>query len=99
MEHWKKVLPLEIMELRYEDMIADNEEMSKKLIEFVGLEWDPACLEFQKTERRVKTASTVQIRQPIYSSSVARWRRYEEQLKPLYETLGDMAPDDKDVYP
>lgn len=99
MEHWKKVLPLEIMELRYEDMIADSEGMSKKLIEFVGLEWDPACLEFQKTERRVKTASTVQIRQPIYSSSVARWRNYEELLKPLYETLGDMAPDKKDIYP
>jgi tetratricopeptide (TPR) repeat protein len=98
MEHWKKVLPLEIMELRYEDMIADNEGMSKKLIDFVGLDWDPACLEFQKTERRVKTASTVQIRQPIYSSSVARWRRYEEQLKPLYDTLGEWAPDENDNY-
>lgn len=99
MEHWKKVLPLDILEVRYEEMVADNETMSKKLLEFCGLEWDPACLEFQKTERRVKTASTVQIRQPIYNSSVARWCRYEEQLKPLYDSLGDLAPNSDGFYP
>lgn len=92
MEHWKKVLPVPILEVRYEEMVADNEAKSRELLEFCGLEWDDACLEFQKTERRVKTASTMQIRKPIYKSSVARWKKYEEQLKPLYEALGDMAP-------
>ena len=101
MDHWGKVLPLPIMEVRYEEMVADNEAMSRKLIEFCGLEWDDACLEFQKTERRVKTASTVQIRQPIYHSSVARWKKYEKELQPLYDALGDRAPrevDGKEVY-
>jgi len=92
MEHWKRVLPVPILELRYEEMVADNEAKSRELLEFCGLEWDDACLEFQKTERRVKTASTMQIRKPIYNSSVARWKKYEEQLKPLYEALGDVAP-------
>ena len=102
MEHWKKVLPIPILDVRYEDMVADNEGMSRKLIEFCGLEWDDACLNFNKTERRVKTASTMQIRQPIYNTSVARWRKYEEQLQPLYEALGELAPqrqeDGSDLY-
>ncbi len=101
MEHWKKVLPLQMMEVRYEDMIDDNEGMSRKLLEFCGLEWDDACLNFDKTERRVKTASTVQVRQPIYKTSVAKWRQYEEQLKPLYNALGEIAPrneNGKDIY-
>lgn len=102
MEHWKQVLPISIMEVRYEDMVEDNEAMSRKLLEFCGLEWDERVLEFQKSERRVKTASTVQIRQPIYHSSVNRWRRYEKHLQPLYDTLGDLAPvltDGVEVYP
>lgn len=102
MEHWKRVLPLKMMEVRYEEMVADNETMSRQLLEFCGLEWDDACLDFQKTERRVKTASTMQIRQPIYKSSVSRWHRYEQELQPLFEALGDLAPreiDGQEYYP
>lgn len=101
MEHWKRVLPIEILEVRYEETVADHEAMARKLLDYVGLEWDPACLDFEKTERRVKTASTIQVRQPIYNSSVAKWRQYEDQLKPLYNALGELAPrleNDKEIY-
>jgi len=101
MEHWKKVLPLTMLEVRYEDMVADNESMTRKILDFCGLEWDDACLDFQTTERRVKTASTVQVRQPIYHSSVERWYNYEQQLQPLYEALGELTPrreNGRDIY-
>lgn len=101
MEHWKKVLPIDILEVRYEETVADHEAQARKLLDYVGLEWDDACLDFQKTERRVKTASTIQVRQPIYNSSVSKWRQYEEQLKPLYNALGELAPrleNDKEIY-
>lgn len=101
MDHWHKVLPIEIFDLRYEDMVADHEGMARKLIEYCGLEWEDACLAFDKTERKVKTASLLQVRKPIYGSSVSKWRRYETQLQPLYDALGDRAPrlvDGIDVY-
>jgi len=72
MKHWHKVLPLQILDVNYEDMIADHEGMSRKIIEFVGLEWDDKCLDFYNLDRPVKTASSWQVRQPIYSTSVAR---------------------------
>jgi hypothetical protein len=64
--------------------------MSRKLIDFVGLEWDDACLNFHETERTVTTPSRWQVRQPIYTSSVKRWKKYEEFLDPLKEGLGDL---------
>jgi tetratricopeptide (TPR) repeat protein len=91
MDHWRKVLPLKMFELQYEDMIADQESMSRKLIEFAGLEWDDACLSFHETERTVRTLSRWQVRQPIYSSSVKRWKKYDEFLGPLKEGLGDLV--------
>ena len=72
--------------------ISDTEIQAKKLIAYCGLEWDDACLDFHKTERTVKTASITQVRQPIYKSSVERWRSYESHLTPLFEALGDLAP-------
>jgi tetratricopeptide (TPR) repeat protein len=92
MEHWKKVLPLEILDVRYEETVADHDGMARKLIEFCGLEWDDACLKFYETERRVKTASTVQVRKPIYNSSVSKWHDYEAELQPLFDALGKYAP-------
>jgi len=89
MEHWHRVLPMPIFDVRYEDMVADHEGMSRKLIEFIGLEWNDACLNFHKTERTVKTASNWQVRQPVYKSSVARWRHYDPFIGPLREALGD----------
>lgn len=90
MEHWKKVLPLEIHELSYERFTADFEGESRKLIEFLGLPWDPACLQFHEAESTVRTFSKQQVRSPIYKSSVERWRRYESELQPLLAALGDL---------
>jgi tetratricopeptide (TPR) repeat protein len=89
MKHWHQVLPQKIFDVRYEDMVADHEGMSRKLIDFIGLEWDEACLNFYKTERTVKTASNWQVRQPVYTSSMARWKHYEKFIGPLREALGD----------
>lgn len=86
--HWRKVLPIEMLELDYEALVSDQEEASRRLIDFCGLDWDPACLRFYETRRTVRTASLWQVRQPIYGSSVGRWRRYERHLRPLVEALG-----------
>ena len=74
--HWLAVLPLRMLEVRYEAMVADLEPQSRRLIEFLGLEWEPGCLEFHRTARVVTTASAWQVRQALYASSVARWHRY-----------------------
>ena len=87
MAHWKAVLPTQIHELRYEELIAEPEKESRALIEYCGLEWDPACLEFQKTERTVQTPSRWQVRQPIYQTSVGRWRHYASEMSALDQLL------------
>lgn len=93
MEHWREVLPEgAFLEVRYEDIVADQEAQARRLIEYCGLEWDDACLDFHRNKRVVRTASMTQVRQPIYQSSVERWRPYEEFLRPLFDTLGDLAP-------
>jgi len=73
--------------------VADQEAQSRRLIEYCGLEWDDACLDFHQSKRAVRTASMAQVRQPIYKSSVERWRPYEKFLGPLFDALGDLAPD------
>jgi tetratricopeptide (TPR) repeat protein len=88
MSHWHQVLPGRILDINYEDTIADPEYWSRKLIKHVGLEWDDACLAPHKLERTVKTASQWQVRQPIYKTSVQRWKNYEEHLGPLKDALG-----------
>ena len=93
MRHWKAVLPLEIFELPYEEMVAGQERMSRSLIAFTGLDWDDACLAFHDTERSVSTPSRWQVRQPIYRSSVKAWRAYEKHLDLLKAALGDLAVD------
>lgn len=89
MSHWRKVLPITIFELRYEDIVQQQEEFSRKLIEFCGLEWELACLNFYNNDRPVFTASNWQVRQPIYTTSCCRWRNYEQFLDPLKELLAD----------
>jgi hypothetical protein len=93
MRHWKSVLPIEIFELPYEDMVAEQEATSRALIAFTGLDWDDACLAFHATDRSVSTPSRWQVRQPIYRSSVKAWRAYERHLGPLKAALGDLATD------
>ena len=78
MEHWRRVLPpSRFTEVRYETLVADREAETRRLIEFCGLDWDDACLSPERNERLVTTASLWQARQPVYTSSVDRWRRYE----------------------
>ena len=93
MSHWRDVLPLHIFELQYEEMVADQEAKSRELIDFLGLDWDDACLEFFSADRLVSTPSRWQVRQPIYATSVKRWKRYEEHLDPLKDALGDLFSD------
>lgn len=89
MRHWQAVLPIEIFELQYEDLVSDTEGQIRQLLDYCGLDWEDACLAFDKTERGVRTPSRWQVRQPIYQKSVARWRHYERQLEPL---IGILAP-------
>ncbi len=90
MAHWAKVLPLQIFELQYEQMVADQEATTRRLIEFLELDWEDACTSFHLTERAVSTPSRWQVRQPIYKSSVQRWRRFEPHIGPLKKSLGDL---------
>jgi tetratricopeptide (TPR) repeat protein len=87
MQHWNGVLPLAVHEIIYEDVVSDIEVQARALVEFCELDWDPACLDFHKSSHPVKTASSTQVRRPLYSDSVAGWRRYEEQLGPLVDGL------------
>ncbi len=93
MDHWRNVLPAgSFYEIQYEDIIADAEGQSRALIDYCGLEWNDACLDFHKTERNIRTASVTQVRQPIYKTSVEKWRHYEKHLGPLLDALGDLVP-------
>jgi tetratricopeptide (TPR) repeat protein len=88
MAHWRRVLPPDrILDVRYEDVVADLEGQARRIIAHCGLDWDPRCLAFHQTERPVRTASAAQVRQPIYNSAVGRWRVYEEALRPLLAVL------------
>jgi tetratricopeptide (TPR) repeat protein len=89
--HWLKVLPLQILPVDYERLVMDAEYESRRLIEFLGLDWDPGCLEFHRTERPVFTASAWQVRQPLFRGAVGHWRHYKAHLRPLLEVLGKKA--------
>ena len=89
MSHWHEVMPGAIHDLEYEQLVTEPEQSTRALLEFCELPWDEACLEFTDTERRVSTASAWQVRQPLYSGSVGRWRRYERQLQPLAADLAE----------
>jgi len=87
MEHWRAVLPVPVLEVDYEETVADLEKVARRLVAWCGLDWDLRCLEFQKAKRPVRTASVVQVRQPLYKTSVGRWRHYEQALAPLFARL------------
>ncbi|CDX18934.1 conserved hypothetical protein [Mesorhizobium sp. ORS 3324] len=91
MRHWSKVLPGRIFENQYETLIEDQEEQSRRLIDHLGLPWDDACLRFFERDGSVNTFSRWQVRQPIYKSSVKRWKNYESEIQPLIDSLGDLA--------
>ncbi|WP_217576196.1 tetratricopeptide repeat-containing sulfotransferase family protein [Mesorhizobium sp. GbtcB19] len=91
MRHWDKVFPGRILRNRYEDLVSDQEGQSRRLIEHLGLPWDDACLRFFDKGGPVDTFSRWQVRQPIYSSSINRWKNYGGSIEPLIEALGDLA--------
>jgi tetratricopeptide (TPR) repeat protein len=91
MAHWNQVVPGCILRVQHEDVVADLEASVHRLLDFCGLEFEPACLEFFKTERSIRTASSEQVRQPIYREGLDQWRNYEPWLGPLKQTLGDLV--------
>lgn len=90
MDHWQNVLPEgSFHTVHYENLVDDIDVEARAIIKHCGLEWDDACLEFHKGNRRVRTASVQQVRQPLYKTSREKWRRYEAHLGPLADTIGD----------
>jgi len=87
MAHWRQVLPGRFYEVSYEQLTSNQESESRQLIEYCGLDWQDACLDFYKTKRKVKTASAFQVRQPMHNQSVDLWKRYGEALQPLLDDL------------
>jgi len=92
MAHWRSVLPHGVMiDVNYEDVVADLETQARRMLTHCDLDWQPQCLDFYKTPRGVRTASSTQVRQPIYRHAIGRWRRYEEFLQPLLQALDVVA--------
>lgn len=90
MAHWRRALPAGVMlEVSYEELVNDLETGARALVAHCGLDWDPHCLAFHKTERLVITASTAQVRQPVYKTAIGRYKPYESWLGPLREALGE----------
>jgi tetratricopeptide (TPR) repeat protein len=87
MDHWRAVLPVRLFEVDYEETVADLEGVARRLVAWCGLEWEPACLAFHKTARPVRTASVAQVRETVYTRSVARWKHYEPALGSLFRQL------------
>jgi hypothetical protein len=95
MEHWKSTLDLPFLTVQYEELVAEQERVSRQVIEFLGLPWDDRCLRYWENDRAVMTLSYDQVNKPIYDSSIGRWKNYERHLGPLKKALGmsvDPAP-------
>lgn len=92
MEHWRGTLPSEqFMEVSYEDIVHDQENQTQALLDFCGLPWEDACMRFHENTAAVSTASSVQVRQPLYSGSIGRWKKYGQKLDVLRAALGHLA--------
>ena len=90
MAHWQDVLPGRVLDVQYEDVVADLESQVRRMLVFCGLSWEDACLRFHETERAIRTASSEQVRRPIYDSSIGIWRHYERELAPLIDVLAPL---------
>jgi hypothetical protein len=89
MDHWDAVLPGKVLHLQYEELVRDPEAQIRRLLDHCRLPFETPCLNFHQTRRSVRTASAEQVRQPMYTSGIAHWRHFEEELQPLRESLGD----------
>jgi hypothetical protein len=87
MQHWHALMPGRILTVRYEDVVANQQAATRRLLEHCGLEWEDNCLEFDRNAQSTTTASAVQVRQKIYESSVGKWERFRRQLQPLADGL------------
>jgi hypothetical protein len=92
MEHWDQVLPGRVLRVQYEDVVADLEGQARRMLAHCALEWEDDCLRFHETARAVRTASSEQVRRPIYRDSVGAWRHYERHLEPLITLGSAVAP-------
>jgi len=90
MDHWDEVLPGRVHRVQYEDMVNDTENQIRQLLEYCGLEFEEQCLRFYETERAVRTPSSEQVRQPVYTQGLEQWRKFEPHLNPLKEALGPL---------
>jgi tetratricopeptide (TPR) repeat protein len=99
MDHWREVLPGKVLDVHYEQMVDDQENQTRRLLDYCGLPWEDQCLRFYETERAINTASSEQVRQPIYKGALNFWRNYESHLGELIETLEpllrELPPDDQ----
>jgi len=91
MAHWRRVLSGPLMEIQYEDLVSQQEVCSRALIEFCGLDWNDACIDFYRSQRDINTSSNWQVRQPIYRESAGRWKHYEKYLQPLMKLFEDAS--------
>ena len=87
MKHWQAVLPASIHDVDYDETVDDLEGVARRLVDACGLQWEPACLEFHRNTRPIHTASFSQVRQPVYRSSIGRWRNYETELAELFAAI------------
>ncbi|MGA8203087.1 MAG: sulfotransferase, partial [Woeseiaceae bacterium] len=95
MDHWDAVLPGRVLKMQYEDMVADTEHQIRRLLDYCGLPFEDACLRFYETERAIRTPSSEQVRQPVYTEGLEQWRNFEPHLQPLKDALGPLL----DRYP
>ena len=93
MNHWDAVLPGYVLRVQHEDVVADLETEVRRMLDFCGLPFEEACLQFHKTERNVRTPSSEQVRQPVYATGLEQWKHYEPWLGPLKTALGDLYTD------
>lgn len=87
MAHWRAIIPQAFLDVDYEALVVDQEPQTRRMLEYCGLQWQDACLEFHRNASPAATASAAQVRQPIYTKAVQRWRKYEQQLHPLAQRL------------
>ena len=97
--HWQQVLPMRIHEVCYEDLIANQEKVTRNLVSFCGLDWDARCLAFHDNLRAVQTMSTLQVRKPLSKSSIGRWKRYRPHLDALLKALAPIVNSETGMYP
>jgi hypothetical protein len=92
MDHWQQVLPGRVLRVQYEDVVADLEGQARRMLDYCELPWEDACLDFHRNTRPVNTASSEQVREPIYTDAVSFWKHYGSQLEPIREILAAVIP-------